>query len=296
MSTASFASKSEWLAARRTGIGSSDAAAVLGVSPWATPLQVYLEKIGEAPEREQTGPMRLGLLLEPIIAQLYSDDTGYGFQDEQRFVRSQRYPWLIATLDRVREDERVVELKSVGRRQADEWGESGTDEVPRWVACQVLHQMIAAGAEVADVAALICGQELRIYHLERDDQLTKAIIEREGEFWDKVVSRVPPAVNPDKDARLLSRLFPDSVGEVALGADATRIVQEWERLGKEAGEADKARKRLKIDLLMALGNAASATLADGRILTRKVIHVKEAHITRKAYDTIDLRLKGGSRE
>lgn len=286
--------RADWLAQRKLGIGSSDAAAVLGLSPWKTPLAVYLDKIGEAGPTEETEAMQLGLLLEPVIAKVYSDRTGHDFLAEQPFIRHERLPWLLATLDRIRDDGRIVELKAVGARQVHEWGESGSDEVPRWYTVQVLHQMAAAGIDEADVAALICGQELRIYHLERDEQVIATMLEREEEFWDRVTRREPPVIDPEKDARLLSRLFPDCVGEIDFGQDATQIVQAWEALGKQVRDGEKARERMRTDILLAMENAASAKLSDGRLLTRKVIHVDAATIERKAYDRIDLRVKGES--
>ncbi|MDP3766551.1 MAG: YqaJ viral recombinase family protein, partial [Dehalococcoidia bacterium] len=66
-----------WLAARRAGIGGTDAAAILGLSPFRTPLDVYLDKTGAAQdERTETQPMRWGKALEPVIAEAVEERIG----------------------------------------------------------------------------------------------------------------------------------------------------------------------------------------------------------------------------
>src|SRR5262245_42032680 len=89
-----------FLEARRSGLGSSDAAAILGASPFASPLDVYLAKLGLA-ESEQTEAMRFGQLLEPIVIAEYERETGRTLAPIQPFtiVQSDEAPWLRATLD-----------------------------------------------------------------------------------------------------------------------------------------------------------------------------------------------------
>lgn len=296
MATVTEANREEWLAERMKGIGSSDASAVLGINPWKTPLGVYLEKIGQGVEVPQNDAMRWGLRLEPIISEAYSEATGRGMIGEQLFVRSPQYDWLISTLDRVAEDGRIVELKAVGRRQADEWGEAGTDEVPRWYAIQVLHQMAASGRDLADVAALICGQELRIYHLERDDHIIGTMVEREAEFWDRVVRRDPPVIDPDRDAKLMVKLFPEAAGSINLGGATAIDIDDWDRLRVEIKDREDQRERARTAILMAMGNNAIGHLPDGRAIKRSVSHIAGGTFERKPYDKIDLRFtKGGDR-
>jgi putative phage-type endonuclease len=71
--------RDEWLAARRTGIGGSDIAAILGLSPWRTPLDVYRDKVDGA-EQPETEAMRWGRLLEDVIAREYAVRAGVRIQ------------------------------------------------------------------------------------------------------------------------------------------------------------------------------------------------------------------------
>lgn len=285
------AEREEWLATRRNSIGGSEAAAAIGVSPWQTPLELYLDKLGLAAPIVETEAMAWGTRLEPLIAEEYQRRSGHGFVAEQLFVRSPVHGFMSATLDRVRDDGRVVEFKTVGHHSAHHWGESGTDEVPRHYLCQVLHQLVVTGTDVADVAVLIAGQEFRTYTISRDDDVTSRIIEREAAFWDRVQRRDPPPVDPDRDGPALARLWPRAEGEVELDAVGHVLVESWQEHGREIHRHEEARERCKTRLLEILEDAASARLADGRSLTRRVIRVAEQQVTRRAHEYVDLRIK-----
>jgi putative phage-type endonuclease len=287
------ADREEWLATRKNSIGGSEAAAAIGVSPWQTPLDLYLSKIGQAAPVEETPAMRWGTRLEPLIAEEYQSLTGRGFIAEQLFVRSPVVEFMSATLDRVRDDGRIVELKTVGHRSAHYWGESGSDEVPRHYLCQVLHQLIVTGTEVADLAVLIAGQDFRVYSIERDDAVADRIVSVEEQFWDRVQRRDPPPVDPARDGAALARLWPRAEGEVELGPVGELLVEQWEASGRAVRESEAARDRAKTELLCMLGEAASARLADGRVLSRKVITVAEKQVKRTGYTFTDLRLRQG---
>jgi putative phage-type endonuclease len=284
----------EWLDVRQSSIGGSEAATAVGINPYETALSLYLRKLGLAPPVVETPAMRRGKRFEPLIAEDYADETGHGFIAEQVFVRSPVLDFMTATLDRVRDDGRLVELKSVGVRSAHLWGESGSDEVPDFYLVQAMHQLSVTGMDLIDVAALIAGEHFRVYPLERDDRIIARIQEREQEFWDRVLRRDPPPVDPARDGAALARLWPRAEGEVELGPVGELLVESWEAHGRAIREHEAARDRAKTELLCHLGEAASARLADGRILTRRVVDVAGQQVTRKPYSYVDLRLRRGS--
>jgi putative phage-type endonuclease len=186
------ADRDAWLAERMNGIGSSEAAAAIGVNPYETALELYLAKLGLSDPVRETEAMRWGTRLEPVIAEAYSETTGYGFIAEQLFVRSPTHDFMTSTIDRIRDDSRIVEFKCVGYRSAHLWGEPGSDEIPPHYLVQCQHQLICTGTEELDLAALIGGNELRIYHICRDDDIAARIVEREAEFWQRVLRRPGP--------------------------------------------------------------------------------------------------------
>lgn len=286
-------SHEEWLAERLKGIGGSEAASAIGVSPFddATPLSLYLRKLGLAPPITANRAMKIGTMAEPLISNLYADETGAELVAMQLFRRSDKHTFMFATLDRVRSDGRVVELKHVGSRSASKWGQSGTDEVPPHILVQVVHQMIVSDTGEIDVAALIGGDDFRVYTVERNERVASRIIEMEAAFQECVDTRTPPAIDVVKDAGNLAYLYPEPVGEITLDDYHNVLVDQWETAKANKNEAEKQAKEIKAILLAKLGPAASATLSDGRILTRSVITRQPYSVEQSTY--ADLRTKKG---
>src|SRR5206468_2944128 len=116
-----------WLAQRKTGLGSSDAAAVCGVNPYSSAAGVFLEKTGRLPEVLETEPMRWGTKLEDVIAEAYAEQTGRAVVKAPANLRHETHGFMIANIDRETADSerKIVEIKNVSVRQAKHWGDSG---------------------------------------------------------------------------------------------------------------------------------------------------------------------------
>lgn len=221
------------LAARKTGIGGSDAAAALGLSHWKTPLMLYQEKLPDAPIMEiESEPMKWGKILEPVIRQEYANRTGYDVTHEMGKIQSDQYAYMFINLDGVAITQgRVAEFKT--SRSSDGWGEEGTDEIPQEYLVQVMHAMIVTKLEVADVAVLIGGSDYRQYEVPADKELMQLIIDQEAEFWSKVQNRMAPdPVNSD-DVR---RLYATSKEKSILATDEMVSLANDLRLTKAAGK------------------------------------------------------------
>ena len=95
-------SRDEWLAYRRYGIGGSDAAAILGISPWRTARDLYYDKLGiaEVSENEDNWvQLEMGNLLEPLVAQIFEKKTGLKVFKRKAMFQHAKYPWMLADLD-----------------------------------------------------------------------------------------------------------------------------------------------------------------------------------------------------
>ena len=233
----------EWYAERRTGIGSSDAPVIAGISPYSDARTLWLQKVGLAPEAEQNEPMRWGRLLEAAIAQGYTEMTGNPLRRLHKIRRSREYPWMLASIDRAivgrpRRRRRLVEIKTV-RFKKDDWGRAGSDDVPDPVRVQVQHQMIVTGYREADVAVLFSGSDLQVYSLGWDQRLAEGLIGMEVRFWQYVESRTPPPVvtqqrvMPRSDVVEADGRVQTLVGEIA----AYRAEQEEAKSHRDAAEA-----------------------------------------------------------
>lgn len=230
-----------WLQERRTGIGGSDAAAVLGLSRWRSPLDVYHEKCGDALQREETPSMRWGKVLEPVVLQAYSDYTGREvLAPSVPLIRHEERPWMLASLDGYTRDQRIVEAKT--SRAGDGWGEPGTDEIPTEYLLQVQHYMIVTAFSVADVAVLIGGHDFRVYEVPADPELQQLMLAHEAEFWLTVQSEVPPPPLVESDLHAYIKAKPGRIvatSEVRQAVENLRIVKQTIKSLEEQEAAER---------------------------------------------------------
>lgn len=196
---------------RQTGVGASESAAVMGMSPFAGPLDVWRGKV-EGWRMAETPAHRRGRILEPAVCQFYVEETGAALT-EPGTLRHPKQPLMIATPDRIAhfmsEAERVLQAKTT-RFGGEEWGTAGTDEVPRHYLIQVQHEMAVTGLKVADLAVLMGGADFRIYTIQADSELQGMIVEAIERFWrDYVLSkRPPPPDGTDSYSEWLSERYP----------------------------------------------------------------------------------------
>lgn len=255
--------REQWLNDRRTGIGGSDVAPILGLSKWATPLDVYLDKIGEGTEIEDNAAMKWGRNLESAIRQEYADQTGRAVHQLAHMLRHPKHEFMIANLDGETSCGRVFEAKTA--RSADGWGEPGTDQVPDAYALQVQHYMIVRGFDVADIAVLIGGSDFRIYTVEADRELQQGIISAEAVFWNRVQTRTPPEPVSFADAvQRYGRSKADGIVEAspaALAAHADLVA-----LRHEIDEIDRRQDEAKAILMRELGDVGDTLTCQGKTL------------------------------
>jgi putative phage-type endonuclease len=283
--------RTQWLEARKEGIGASEAPAALGLSPFESPAELYLRKRGRLGPTEETEAMRWGLLLEPVIAEEYSRRTGHRIVGAQLFYRDPAGP-LMATID-VMTETHPVEIKTVGAFGAKELGEAGTDQLPEHWLIQAHQQMILTGAPLIDFAILIGGQRLVIHTVQRNKELCQLIRDRVTDFWRDVRTGIPPASNARADRKIMHLLYPDSDGEITLDQDIAALVDEYVSEGDRAHALEDSKATRRAQILEALGNHALGRLPDGRILTRKIINMAEKTVTRKAYSYVGLWITHG---
>jgi putative phage-type endonuclease len=195
-----MSARAMWLEGRRRGIGGSDAAAILGLDPWRSGLDVWISKVKPLPAEptaDEKFHLRLGKLLEPVIAGLYESETDREILAlEPEIVEHMLYPELIGTPDRIVVGEkRVVELKSE-HQFADKFGDPGTDQVPDHYLVQCAHYMAVTDLDRCDVAVLHGGAKFAIYQLRRDLELERSMIEQLREWWNAyVVKKVEPPLD-----------------------------------------------------------------------------------------------------
>lgn len=184
----------KWLETRNAGIGGSDASVIMGLNPYKSPYQLWLEKTGQAEAPDLSGNQYIywGHKNEGNIADWFMEDTGKKVR-RLGTLRSRAHPFMLANVDRaVMGEEAGLEIKTAGVNQAKKWK---GDEIPDSYYCQCLHYLMVTGADRWYIAVLIGGNEAIRKTVERNDEDIKALIEAERDFWDHVVTRTPPPVD-----------------------------------------------------------------------------------------------------
>lgn len=254
-----------WLAERRRGIGGSDAPAVLGISPWRTPLDVWLDKTGQADDTmHDSDAMFWGRTLEPVIRQQYAERTGRIVRVPVQTLQHPTHAFMLANLDGVTDDRRLLEIKTA--RSGADWGEPGTDEIPEPYLVQVQHYLCVTSLAVADVAVLIGGSDFRLYEVPADRELQQMLIEAEADFWRLVETRTPP--EPRSYADTVRRYGRSATaGTVLADADLVLTVKRLRALREQQQELAEMEEAAKAAILQALGDRGDTLVGpDGKLL------------------------------
>lgn len=207
--------RAAWLEARRSGLGASEIAAVLGLSTFRAPIDVFLEKRGRADDQPDTMYTLWGRLHEATIAKQYAVEFGVTLSEAETYALVDA-PWARATPDRFvlapNGDTWLLECKTTDKRNAHLWGESGTDELPMAYLTQAMWQMLVTGFRRCDIAVLIGGNDFRHYMIHFDEDLAQTMFDRARDFWfNHVLANVePPITGPNADALLAKRYWSHS--------------------------------------------------------------------------------------
>lgn len=272
--------REDWLQIRKQGIGSSDAAAAVGLNPYKSQLELWLEKTGrdsnlpKTEPHDEESPAYWGNVLEPIVAWHYSKRTKHKVRRINAVLQhpNPELPWMLANIDRevIGTDEvQILECKTAGINGARLWKEG----VPEYVQLQVMHQLAVTGKQAADVAVLLGGQILEIHRIEQDEQMIARLIELERRFWQYVETDTPPPADGSASAELALRcLYPQDNGQVvdfSGNAGLAAAFLELKAVRQSISEKEKREAELKQMLQQAMGESTRAEFSSGYVSWRK---------------------------
>ncbi len=263
-----------WLNVRKNGIGSSDAAAAVGLNPYKSQLELWMEKTGREANLpkpdpdDDSSPMYWGTLLEAFVATHYTKKTGKKIRRINAVLQHPEYSWMLANLDREvmgSSEVQILECKTAGMNGARLWKEG----VPEYVQLQVMHQLAVTGKAAADVAVLVCGNEFRTYRIERDETMIARLIELEAQFWQYVETDTPPpADGSDSADTALRALYPQDCGsvlnlsdDVGMGAIFADLVSVRASIASQ----NTLESKLKQTIQQRMGDASKAVFEDGEV-------------------------------
>lgn len=262
----------EWHALRESGIGASEIAAVVGLSPFESAFSLWHRKKGNLPGADPSNPLFYwGHALEPLVANRFAELHPEYTVDRTGTWASEEEPWQLANLDRILTDQGghccPLEIKTT--RYGDNWGRSGSDEIPVHVRCQVIQQMDVFDDPYAWVAVLIGGNDYREYRIEYDADDATALREAGAAFWESLQTDEEPPIDASFETyEAVRALHPDIDPTLDVEIDP---VQFYEYLQlKEAAEVTAANlQRAKSELLHTLGNARRALVSGNPVLRRQ---------------------------
>ena len=190
-------------------IGGSDIGAILGLSRFRSPLEVWMEKTGKEVKRLDSLPLRFGSFAEEFVASEYARSTGFELIHDESIYVHPEHSFMSAHIDRfVLEDSssptRILECKTANPFSLGDWGEVGTDQVPLTYLCQCIWYMAITNINRVDLAALFGNSDFRIYEISRDLELESTILQKASFFWNEYVLKdVPPPAQSEADCQTL---------------------------------------------------------------------------------------------
>ena len=286
--------RAQWLEIRQNGIGSSDAAAAVGLCPYKSQLELWMEKTGrrQADEQppDQDSPMYWGTLLEPYVAAAYTQKTGRKVRRLNAVLQHPTFNFMLANIDREIvgcPEAQILECKTAGEFGSRLW----QDGVPEYVQIQVQHQLAVTAKAAADVAVLLCGQKLEIHRIRRDEDVIGRLIILEARFWEHVEKDIaPPADGSESAGNALRQLYRgnDTVADFSGDETLSGQFDELVALRSEL-EAKEARAEvLKQSIQQAMAEASRAIFRAGEVTFKRASDSEVIDVKRLASERPDL--------
>ncbi len=268
-------SKDEWLALRK--LGASDSPAALSISPYKTPFQLWSEKCGLVEPFAGNERTKWGERLEAVVAGAFAEEVALQMTKSNTLYSHESLPFLTATPDYELADGGLVEVKTTGERHAEEWEHGPADAAH----VQLMHQLAVTGRPYGYIVALIGGQKLVHYRVERDEDIIATIVEQLSQFWDHVERKTPPLLRSE-DLETLKKIYPSVNREsVELGEKAEPLVRDFIYWREREGDARKLKETAQARLQLMLQDAERAQVGQWEVSwkqqKRKAYPVKESN-------------------
>ena len=277
-------SREDWLSYRRQGLGGSDAAAVLGISPFRTARDLYYDKRGLPIEDDEGNwvAMEVGNLLEDLVARIFAKKTGLNIYRRKCMFQHPEHSWMLADLDFLVEmpdgSTAILECKTTNYNARDKWEYDGKPIVPVYYETQGRHYMAVMNLNRVYFCCLYGNNEdeVIIRHIDRDMDYESEMIFLEEDFWlNNVQAQVePPYIENDGELLLesLRRLMGPSSRDappVSLTQSQSarvfrymEVLSEKRLLDAEVRKLEAEKKRLKALIMADMGNSNTATYED----------------------------------
>lgn len=273
----------EWLDYRRGGIGGSDVSIIYGVSHFRCNRDLYYDKLGIKPMREEEDDTwlqkEMGHVLEELVAKVFAKKTGLRVYEVKKMFSHPDYPFMRADVDRfvIDADGRkgILECKTTNYQNRDAWADG---KFPYQYELQIRHYMAVMNLDFAYIACLWGNSENDFAYrkITRDYDFEDDIIESEQYFWEEFIEkRIEPEFNgaPDLALHCLKLHLEEadaSLGKKAFPATLSTDVEEYLKLKEEKSKLDadvrnidKKIKQISIPIIEEMGAFCESELSVG---------------------------------
>lgn len=256
--------REEWLDERRKSVGGSDASAIIGLNRFSSPYEVWAEKTGRIPPKDETEAMRQGRELEEYVAGRWSEATEKRCRRKSSILRNPALPFAHADIDRwVVGENAGVECKTTSSLNIKSFK---TGDYPPNYYIQCVHYMAVTGADRWYLAVLVLGKEFYTFTVERDEKEITALMDAEREFWKHVMDdNPPPADGAPATSDTLAAIFKgESEGEIDLFGRES-LIKEWHSLTERISALKTEKEKIKQVFMKELGNCESGHCGDTKV-------------------------------
>lgn len=272
-------SRPDWLKLRQSGLGGSDAAAALGLSPWTSPVALWYSKVDPIKDDVDNEWFEWGRRLEVPISVAFAEKNDLNVVYRPMMLRSRLHPFMLANIDGFVEGNAILEIKNVGQHNAHEWA----DGPPLHYRMQGQHYLAVTGRQRVYFAALLGGQKMITYEVDRDDELIESMIAGEEKFWTLVqLNRMPDIDGTESTTKALKEHYAEPERPVVeVDEDFMELVAEH-RVAKSVlalaeGRLGEVENRMKARI----GDAEIAKFGDDVVVTWK-LQTRSAHAVKAA--------------
>ncbi|MEV0759617.1 lambda-exonuclease family protein [Nocardia sp. NPDC050435] len=265
----------EWHAARANGIGGSEIAAVVGLSPWESRYSLWHRKKDRLRPVTETGPMKWGTLLEPVVFEEFrahhlpaghTMTTGATYQHKLR-------TWQIANPDGLiwsPSGELVdgVEIKCPGEDFSEKWPREGSDNIPIYYRCQIAWYCSVLGLDSMILRALIGGNDARTYRIRPSTEDLEYLISEGAQFWAELEADVLPNLDGHTATyQAVRELHPD-IDRSVIAQIPAALADRWWAVQDAAADAEAELIKVRIEIADAMGSAWKAASGEQAVAYR----------------------------
>jgi len=277
-------------------IGGSDIGAILGLSRFRTPLEVWMEKTGKEFKKLDSLPLRFGSFAEEFVASEYSRATGFELLHDESIYIHPQHSYMSAHIDRfvlsntlsnalgnkLVDDlsnqlsnnsplppSRILECKTANPFNSSDWGEVGSDQVPMSYLCQCIWYMAITEIDRTDLAVLFGNSDFRIYEIGRDKELEELVLAKASTFWnDYVLKDIPPPASNEADCQTLFSKG-DATKKVQATEETLELTKRLHALNGEIAVREEELSTIKQNIMSQMGEAEQLTYQGRTLATWK---------------------------